>query len=150
MNQEDIIIWQYENIKDLYLASFQRLVTITTLINSGGILLNVTLLSSESTKLFTYIVKICSYSFYPFKWGLISFVIALALNFYILFYDFRYLSTEMKRTYCDLQTKGACSPNPNFENADKRLWLIGRISILFMALGIILSLYPVLSLKNTS
>nr|HAT8715395.1 hypothetical protein [Legionella jordanis] len=144
MDKSELILWQYENIKDIYLSSFQRLVTIATLINSGGILLNVTVLSGSNSNLSSYPISLCNFSFFPFKWGLISFILALALNFYILFADLQYLSFELKRTYFALSKQGEITVNSDFERVDKSLWRVGRFSILLMGLGVILSLMPVI------
>lgn len=45
MNKQELILWEYENIKDIFYSAFRRLVTVATLINLGGIILNVTVLS---------------------------------------------------------------------------------------------------------
>lgn len=144
MNKSELILWQYENIKDIYLSSFQRLVTIATLINSGGILLNITVLSGSNTNLSSFAISLCNFSFSPLKWGLISFVLSLALNFYVLFADFQYLRSELKRTYFELSNQEEITVNPDFERVDKSLWRVGRFSILLMGLGVILSLIPVI------
>lgn len=143
---KDSIIWQYNNIKDLYLSSFHRLATTAILINSGGILLITTILSGDKKDIYNHILNIACFSFYPLKCGLVFFSIALFLCFLILFLDFYFVSLEFQRICDELQTRGACSTNFPGKKIAKIFWGIGIISLVFMILGAFFSCLTILTI----
>jgi len=143
LDNNDYIMFQFANIRELYTSSYQRLVTMATLMNSGGILSIITLLSGDAKDKYNHIFSIACISFYPLKFALMSFSLALFLCFLILFMDFKFNTLEFQRISDELQRIGKYSLNPLSQKINRKQWIRGRISIFFMVLGAFFSLISV-------